>query len=68
MIHDKNAIKNLTSVVYTAKNEQPVPPDASSIEQCFAAHIVQGCQKYLLHLIAGYFRSMFQAQKLVQYC
>ena len=32
-------------------------PDESSIEQCFAAHIVQGCQQYcstlLLHLIAG---------------
>ena len=45
---------------YTAKNEQPVrtpvTPDENSIEQCFAAHIVQGCQQYcsaLLHLIAG---------------
>ena len=31
-------------------------PDENSIEQCFAAHIVQGCQQYcstLLHLIAG---------------
>ena len=30
--------------------------DENSIEQCFAAHIVQGCQQYcstLLHLIAG---------------
>ena len=31
-------------------------PDENSIEQCFAAHIVQGCRQYcstLLHLIAG---------------
>ena len=31
-------------------------PDENSIEQCCAAHIVQGCQQYcstLLHLIAG---------------
>ena len=31
-------------------------PDENSIEQCFAAHIVQCCQQYcstLLHLIAG---------------
>ena len=31
-------------------------PDENSIEQCFAAHIVQGCQQYfsaMLHLIAG---------------
>ena len=34
-------------------------PDENSIEQCFAAHIVQGCRQYcstLLHLIAGQFR------------
>ena len=31
-------------------------PDENSIEQCCAAHIVQGCQQYcstLLHLTAG---------------
>ena len=31
-------------------------PDENSIEQCCAAHIVQGCQQYcstLLHLFAG---------------
>ena len=31
-------------------------PDENSIEQCFAANIVQGCQQHcstLLHLIAG---------------
>ena len=31
-------------------------PDENSIEQCFATHIVQGCQQYcstLLHLFAG---------------
>ena len=31
-------------------------PDENSIEQCCAAHIVQGCQQYcstLLHPIAG---------------
>ena len=31
-------------------------PDENSIEQCFAAHIVQGCHQHcstLLHLIAG---------------
>ena len=34
-------------------------PDENSIEQCFAANIVQCCQQYcstLLHLIAGLFR------------
>ena len=31
-------------------------PDENSTEQCFAAHIVKGCQQYcstLLHLMAG---------------
>ena len=42
-------------------------PDENSIEQCFAAHIVQGCQQYcstLLHLIAG----LFRLNNTEQYC
>ena len=42
---------------YTREKAQPVPGlFEKSIEQCFAAHIVQCCQRYcsrLLHLIAG---------------
>ena len=42
-------------------------PEENSHEQCFAAHIVQGCQQYcstLLHLIAGQFR----LNNTEQYC
>ena len=41
--------------------------DENSIEQCFAAHIVQGCQQYcstLLRLIAG----LFRLNNTEQYC
>ena len=41
---------------YAAKMNNLFWADENSIEQCFAAHIVQCCQQYfsvLLHLIAG---------------
>ena len=48
-------------------------PDENSIEQGFAAHIVQGCQQYcstLLHLIAGYFRlnNLFSIVDNIEQC
>ena len=50
-----------TSLIIISKSKQQKMdnlfwPDENSIEQCFAAHIVQGCLQYcstLLHLIAG---------------
>ena len=48
--------KRNTSVPTQQKTHNLFWPDENSIEQCFAAHIVQGCQQYcstLLHLITG---------------
>ena len=42
--------------VHSEKMNNLFLPDENSIEQCFAANIVQGCQQYcstLLHLSAG---------------
>ena len=46
------------SILYTAKNHQPVV--MNRIEQCCAAHIVQGCQQWLTTLL--------YAIQLQQYC
>ena len=49
-------MQNMAKLNTRQKTHNLFWPDENSIEQCCAAHIVQGCQQYcstLLHLIAG---------------